>query len=62
MALSCAIGTVMSKIILTILWLVGFGIYALALKIIRIPSHFAKPPATFWIDAVPDESGMKYQF
>ncbi len=36
MAFSHALGFVMSKIILTLLWIVGFGLYAIALKVIRL--------------------------
>ncbi len=41
----------MSKIILTILWIVGFGIYALIFRCIRLFVKKAEAPAdTFWID------------
>ncbi|MEK7591044.1 MAG: SxtJ family membrane protein [Patescibacteria group bacterium] len=62
MAFSHVLGMVMSKIILTILWLTAFTIYALVLKIgnlFRAKEH----PSTYWIDAQSDfENSMKYQF
>lgn len=50
------LGKVMSKIILTILWLVGFGIYAVILKIVML---FRREPAqdSYWIDIPPQEPG-----
>ncbi|MBI3331830.1 hypothetical protein HYZ99_02610, partial [Candidatus Peregrinibacteria bacterium] len=41
MAFSHALGMVMSKIILTILWVVGFGLYGIVLKVIGL---FQKKP------------------
>jgi len=53
----------MSTIILTILWIVGFGIYAIVLKIISIPSLFKKQPESYWIDVKPETiDHMKYPF
>jgi hypothetical protein len=53
----------MSFIILTVLWIVGFGIYAIILKIITFPKRFQKDPNTYWIDAeVSDIDSMKHQF
>ena len=57
------LGIVMSFIILTILWIVGFGIYALILKVITLPKRFAKEPNTFWIDVEPTTNeSMAHQF
>ncbi len=50
---SHVLGIVMSFIILTILWIVGFGIYAVILKIITLPKRFQKEPHTYWIDSEP---------
>lgn len=53
----------MSTIILTILWIVGFGIYAIILKIISIPTLFRKKPETYWINVKPETAEtMKYPF
>jgi len=60
---SHVLGIVMSFIILTVLWIVGFGIYAIILKIITLPKRFHKDPNTYWIDAEPsDIDSMKHQF
>jgi hypothetical protein len=62
MAFSHVLGLVMSKIILTILWIVGFGMYAIVLKILHLVS-FRKKPETYWVDTPKDfENSMKYQF
>lgn len=53
MEFSKALGMVMSKIILTILWIVGFGAYAVILKIIRLFVKKAETPGTYWIDVPP---------
>lgn len=50
---SHVLGIVMSFLILTILWIVGFGIYALVMKIITVPKRFAKEPATYWVESEP---------
>ena len=63
MKFSHILGLIMSTVILTILWIVGFGLYAIVLKIIQIPSLFSKSPATYWIDIKPDPiENMKYPF
>ncbi len=62
MKLSLAIGFVMSRVLLTVLWIVVFGIYAL---LTRIAGLFAKKKKTdtYWIDTQKDfEGSMKYQF
>ena len=48
---SRVLGRVMSWIILTILWIVGFGLYAIIHKIIRLSVGKAQAPGTFWINA-----------
>ncbi len=54
MAFSHALGMVMSKIILTILWIVGFGTYGIILKIIKLFRSRASPcDDTYWIDVPP---------
>ena len=62
MGFSHVLGLVMSKIILTILWLTAFTIYALILKVSGLFQKTEKP-ATYWVDAEPDfKDSMKYQF
>jgi len=61
-AFSHALGFVMSKIILTILWLTAFTVYALIMK---ISARFQKKtkPESYWVDTQPDfKNSMKYQF
>jgi len=52
-----AVGKVMSKIILTVLWIVGFGMYGILLKIIRLFVKKAHAPGTYWIDVPPAQPG-----
>ncbi|MFA7682304.1 MAG: hypothetical protein WCX61_04730 [Candidatus Peribacteraceae bacterium] len=61
MAFSHALGMVMSKVILTVLWLLVFSIYGIAVKIIAIKKLWQKPAKTYWIDP-PEDAGMQYQF
>ena len=60
MAFSHALGKVMSWIILTMLWIVGFGIYAIIGKIMML---FKRSPVknSYWID-VPDQGDLRRQF
>ena len=53
MEFSTLLGFVMSKIILTILWIVGFGIYGITLKIIRLFVPKVQAPGSYWIDVPP---------
>jgi len=63
MAFSHILGMIMSTIILTILWIVGFGIYAVILKIITLPARFRKEPDSFWIEVKPEPiENMRYPF
>jgi len=60
---SHVLGIIMSFIILTILWIVGFGLYAIILKIITLPKRFAKKPDSYWIDVQPTTvESLKHQF
>lgn len=55
-------GKIMSTIILTILWVVGFGLYAIALKIAALFKN-KDIPTTYWLDVPTDfEGSMKHQF
>ncbi len=57
------LGIVMSFIILTILWIVGFGTYAVILKIITVPRRFKAEPDSYWIEAHSSTvESMKHQF
>lgn len=59
---SHVLGMIMSWIILTILWIVGFGFYAIIMKLIWIFQP-KKSPESYWIDTEPDfENSMRYQF
>lgn len=61
--LSHYLGIVMSFLILTILWVVGFGTYGIIMKIITFPKRFKKEPDTYWIDATPStKDSMLHQF
>lgn len=56
------LGIVMSFLILSLLWFVGFGMYAIILNIIRLPTLFARAPDTYWIDAEKTTvESMQYQ-
>lgn len=57
-----ALGRVMSWIILSILWIVGFGIYAIVLKTMNTFKSQQKP-ISYWVDPPQDfPNSMKYQF
>ena len=62
MAFAHVLGRIMSTIILTILWIVGFGVYAIVLKIISIRKLWQKKPESYWIDVSEKERNLKYQF
>jgi hypothetical protein len=62
MKFSHILGMIMSRIILTLLWIVGFGIYGIVMKIINLFKS-KKSPDTYWRDPPTDfENSMKYQF
>lgn len=62
MAFSHVLGMIMSRIILTLLWIVGFGIYAIALKIANLVKR-KSPKLSYW-ETPPEEfeGRLKYQF
>ncbi len=60
MAFSHALGKVMSWIILTILWIVGFGTYAVIGKIAGVLRRRPRPQ-TSWI-TVTDQGDFRRQF
>lgn len=60
--LSEAIGFVMSRILLTVLWIVAFGIYAVIQKTIGLFA-LSVPAQTYWKDCEPDyPESMKHPF
>lgn len=60
MLLSKAIEFVMSRVILTVLWIVGIGVYAIVLFPFRF---FTKKKKGNWIDVKPEPvEHMKYPF
>lgn len=61
MEFSKALGMVMSWIILTILWIVGFGAYAIVMKVMKLFTKRTMPPSSYWIDASP-ETDLRRQF
>lgn len=63
MKFSHALGFIVTTLILTILWIIGFGVYAVILRIVSIPKLFAKAQASYWIDVkAEDHDSMKYPF
>ena len=55
------LGKIMSWIILTILWIVGFGIYGIIMKVLMLFKR--KEADTYWVDPPKEfENSMKYQF
>lgn len=61
-AFSHAFGRVMSFIILTILWIIGFGAYGIVRKIIGLFGHKEKP-STYWLDTEHSlEDSLSHQF
>jgi len=59
MKFSHALGAVMSKIILTVLWLVGIGFYAIFWKLGHLRT---KKKETYWVEIDNKENNMKYSF
>ena len=60
---SHCLGIVMSTIILTLLWVFGFGVYAVIIKIITFPKRFASEPNSYWIAVEPStKESMQHQF
>lgn len=59
---SKALGMVMSKIILTILWIVGFGSYGIMRKIIFLFTTKNASQDSYWIDVSKEEGDLHRQF
>ncbi len=51
------LGKIMSKIILTVLWIVGFGIYGIIHRILCLFTKKKADAATYWIDVPPVKPG-----
>jgi hypothetical protein len=61
-AVSQVIGRVMSFIILTVLWVIGFGAYGIVLKVIGLFKK-EEPKRTYWVDLEPmAEDSLVHQF
>lgn len=61
MRFSHILGRIMSTILLTILWVVVFGLYAIALTMMKFCSK--KPSSdSYWIDVSKESTDMRYQF
>ena len=61
MRFSHVLGRIMSTILLTILWVVVFGLYAIVLKCITLFKK-SSPSESYWIDVSKDSTDMQYQF
>ena len=61
MRFSHILGRVVSCILLTVLWIVVFGVYAIALKIMRLFASKTKTD-TYWIDVSRETTDSRYQF
>lgn len=61
MKFSHILGRIMSSILLTALWIVVFGIYAIILKVLRLFGRNTHP-TTYWIDVSNESTDMQYQF
>lgn len=55
------LGRIMSFILLTILWLTIFALYAVVIKLVHL---FRKksPSETYWIDVSTESSDLRHQF
>jgi uncharacterized membrane protein (DUF373 family) len=61
MAFSRALGKVMSFILLTVVWVVVFGIYGIVLKIIRLFQQ--EDSSSTWKEPIPEDAKtMKFSF
>jgi hypothetical protein len=62
MAFSHVLGIIMSRIILTVFWLIGIGVYGIGMKIFML---FKKkgPQNTYWVPSTEETpESMQYQF
>ena len=63
MKFSHVFGLIMNTIILTVLWIVGFGLYAIILRVLNIRQLFQKTPESYWHEAKPTPmEEMHYPF
>ncbi len=61
MKLSRAIGLVVSSVLLTVLWGIGFGAYAIAFKVMRLFTKKTQIQST-WVTPPEEESELSNQF
>jgi len=62
MAFSEVLGKIMSFILLTILWIIGFGLYAIVMKI-GVLLRKEERKTSYWLDVPTDfPDSMKHQF
>lgn len=56
---SHVLGLIMSKIILTLLWIVGFGPYAIVWRLAHLKS---KKKDSYWVEIDNEHNNLKYSF
>jgi hypothetical protein len=61
MHFSHILGRIMSTILLTVLWVVVFGLYAVILKCMKLLRRDTASD-TYWIDISKESSDMRHQF
>ncbi|PIQ76795.1 hypothetical protein COU78_00645 [Candidatus Peregrinibacteria bacterium CG10_big_fil_rev_8_21_14_0_10_49_24] len=59
MKFSHYLGIVMSKIILTVLWIIGIGPYAMIWQLMHLKK---KKPESYWVKVDNENADMKYSF
>ncbi|MBT3293284.1 hypothetical protein HN512_02880 [Candidatus Peregrinibacteria bacterium] len=59
MKFSHILGIIMSKIILSILWIVGFGLYAIIWRLCHLKK---KKKDSYWVEISKEGNSMKYSF
>lgn len=62
MAFSRTLGRMMSTVILTVLWVVGFGPYAVVFAIMRLLKPCDEPPGTWHALPPPDPDALRHPF
>ncbi len=57
------LGIIMSFLILTILWIIGFGTYGIIMNIMTLRARCKPKPDSYWIDVEPSTTeSLKHQF
>ena len=63
MEFSKTIGMIMSKMIVTVLWIIGLGIYAIVRRILLLFVQKSEAPGSSWIDVEPvKQDDLHHQF